>query len=426
MSILSKLTLPPRWYRGPAFGLPIILVCTLGMVGQIGPIIYNAFGFFASALEDQYGWARGDMFVSLTIVSVAIFVAHPPAGLLIDRFGVKRVLLPSLALLGVLFLLTGGLVSRLWHLYTALAALAVLGIGANSMFYVRVISNWFDKRRGLVIGLVAAGSGLGVAVVPKAVQEIIDALGWRSGFYALGLVNLLVILPAMAVFLRDKPDDLGLGVDGGAAAADRDATLSGLPVAEAVKTKSFWLLLAAIGVSVFALYGVAPNMALILKDRGIGSDGAGLAALVLGSGMVVSRLSVGVLVDRIFAPHVGVGVFVLTTLGFALLTFAGSDLSLVLVAAALLGVGLGAEVDLIGFLVGRYFGLRHFGTIYGLVFLGFLAGTATGVLVVAQIAEAAGSYLGVLKALCGLSALTVLLFALMSPYDRYQARFRTA
>ncbi len=418
---------PAKWYDGKVFGLPIIMVCMLGMMAQIGPIIYNAFGFFASAMEDQYGWGRGDMYLSLTIVSIAIFLVHPPAGFLIDRFGVKRVLIPSLLLLTLAYALTGLFVSELWHLYLGLAAASVLGVGANSIFYIRTISQWFDKNRGLVLGVVAAGAGLGVALIPPAIQQIIDAGSWRDGFYALALLNLVIVIPMLLLFLRDKPVDIGLTVDGKPQDEDGEkAALTGLTAGQAVKTPTFWLLLFAIGLSVFALYGVSPNLALILKDRGLTTDQAGQAAMVLGIGMFLSRLGVGILMDRIFAPTIGLVVFIMAAGGFGLLAYGGDSVPLLLLAALLIGIGIGAEVDLIGFMVGRYFGLRAFGSIYGLVFLGFLAGTATGVLVVASSGEAQGSFVPILTILMGLTLFTALLFPFMGRYERYRDRFTTA
>ena len=423
-------TLVPRsWYAGPIFGWPVILACFVGMFATIGPLIYAVYGLFVIELEAEFGWSRKDMAFALTIYSLTNAAANPPCGLLIDRFGVRRVLIPSLALAGFLLCATGMLVSELWHLILGLSLISIGGIATNSISFTRTITAWFDRRRGLIIGIASAATGVGVAVFPKLTQQVIAAFDWRAGFIFLGLVFLVFLIPVVSLLMRNDPADVGLKPDGaGAGTGEQTATLpndEGLTVMEALRTKAFWLLLISIGLATFGLWGLLPHLVPLLVDRGWTVEDAAWATFAFGISMAVSRVVVGYVIDQLFAPAVGAVTFMLSAIGFAMIAYGGIGWP-VIVGAVLLGIGIGAEFDLLAYLVGRYFGLRAFATIYALIFIGFLSGTSFGPLALGWTFELTGSYDAFLPVLIAFSVIAAILFMALGPYDQYRARFTGA
>ncbi len=399
------------------------------MFATIGPLIYAVFGLFMIELEAEFGWSRQDMAFGLTIYSLANAAANPPCGLLIDRFGVRRVLIPSLVLAGLFLCALGLFVNELWQLVLGLFLVSVGGIATNSISFTRTITAWFDRRRGLVIGIVSGATGLGVAIFPSWTAQIINIFDWRVGFIFLGLVFLIVLVPAVGLLMRNDPADVGLKTDGENATADQTSLISpnfeGLSVVDAMKTKTFWLMLVSIGLVTFGLWGLLPHLPPLLVDRGLSAGDAAWATFAFGISMAVARVAVGILLDEVFAPIVGTVTFLLSAIGFALIAYGGIGW-LVIMGSILLGVGIGAEFDLIAFLVGRYFGLRAFATIYALIFIGFLAGTSFGPLALGWSYEATGSYDSFLPVLIAFSFVAAIMFLFLGPYDQYRDKFTRA
>lgn len=357
----------------------------------------------------------------LTFVSAAV---HPAFGRLVDRFGVRRTMIPSLLMMAVILATVPLYLSEIWHLWLAFILVPIFGVANNNLPFIRLVTTWFDKRRGLMIGVIASGTGVGLAVLPKITAQVVSHFGWQGGFIFYGLFIVFVTIPIMLILVRDNPESVGLRPDG---AREPDGTTpqtdtSGLTLKEAMQTRGFWFLFTGILFASFALWGITNQMGLILTDRGFTPALAASVAVSLGLSMSAARLIIGYLLDKVFAPIVGGVIFFLTAVGFAILVYVPNEWS-PFIAAALLGAGLGAETELMGYMVSRYFGLRRFGTIYGIVFVGFLLGTSGGPYIYAKTQEILGSYDPALKLMILLMSVTALLFASMGRYDRYRENF---
>lgn len=377
---------------------------------------FGSLGVFMSPLGAEFGWSRTEMSFALTMFTVSQGLAVSLVGYLIDRYGVRRVLLPSLIVYAILLSGIPLLVGKLWHLLLMFFLIGFLATGTNSISYMRIVSAWFDRRRGLALGVTMAGGGLGFFYVPPFVQYLIEAFGWRAGYY--GLVALVILaMPVIYLFLRDSPLDLGLTPDGIAAEksdVDRRAQF-GLLRAEAVKQGSFWKLIVIFALLAFCLFGVLPHLFPMLMDRGMPGSQAAIAASTMGITMIVARWGIGYLIDRFFAPYVAFPCFLLSALGFAMLATGATGWP-VFVAAAFLGISAGAEFDLLAFLTSRYFGLRNFGGIYAYLFIAFLIGASLGPLTYGAVYEHTGSYMWILSA-C--TILTVVAGLIMLTLPRY-------
>ncbi len=408
----------PAWYQKPVFGLPIILACFVGMSGNIGPLVYASFAFVMRDLELDFGWSRSNMTLSISLLTLVSAAVHPAFGRLVDRFGVRRTLLPSLLMMAVILTTLPLYLDEIWHLWLAFILVAIFGVANNNLPFIRLVATWFNKRRGLMIGVVASGTGLGLAFLPKITEQVVSVYAWQGGFVFYGCFILFVTVPTMFFLVRDRPESVGLRADDAGEAEPMPTDNSGLTLGEAMKTLSFWLLFFGILFASFALWGITNQMGLVLIDRGFTPATAALVAVSLGLSMAASRLIIGYLLDRVFAPIVGGVIFALTATGFAILVYIPATWA-AFAAAALFGVGLGAEIELIGYMVSRYFGMRRFGTIYGCVFVGFLLGTSGGPYMYARSQEILNSYDPSLKAMILLMLVTAVMFACMGRYDRY-------
>ena len=364
------------------FGWRVLAASVVGMTLSPGPLFWGSLGLFVTVWQADFGWSRPDIMLSLTVVTIASIPAMPVIGWLIDRFSVRQVLLPSIGILIVLLALTPVVLSSLFTLYLMFFLAGSLTVGTQSIAYIRALSSWFQKYRGLSIGITAAGLGLGYAIVPPIVQWAISSFGWKSAYWTLALIVAAVSVPMMFLYIKNKPHAEGT--------TNVDAT--GLSVGQAVRTREFWIVAVAILTVASVFNALLPTMVPLLTDRGLSRAEAVVAASTMGIAMTISRIGVGVLIDRIFAPYVACVVFVVASVGLLALSQSGASLPLAYTAAFLVGLGFGAETDLMGFLVGRYFGLRSFGKIYGIVLSCFLVGTGLGPYLFSLAAQQQGDY----------------------------------
>lgn len=415
------------WYQKPVFGWPILLACFIGMLGNIGPLIYASFSFIIRDLELSFGWSRSNMTLSISLLTLVSAAVHPLFGRLVDRFGARRTLILSLLMMAFIVAAIPFYLNEIWHLWLAFVLIAIFGVANNTLAYIWLIATWFDKNRGFMIGLAASGTGLGLALLPQITEQAVALHGWQGGFFFYSLFILCVTVPVMVVLVRDTPESVGLLADGaheperpehGVAVTD----IPGLTVGEAVQTTSFWLLTLGILFASFALWGITNQMGLVLMDRGFTPSLAASVTVALGLSLSAARLIIGYLLDRIFAPIVGGVIFTLTAVGFALLVYIPAQWA-TFCAAVLLGAGLGAETELLGYMISRYFGMRCFGAIYGIVFIGFLLGTSGGPYMYARSQELLGSYDPSLQFMILLMLITAIMFSCMGRYSRYHSKF---
>ena len=407
------------------FGSTIALACFVGMTGNTGVILFAGTGVLIKPLTQEFGWSRGDVSLALTLLTVGIALGVLVSGRLIDRYGARRVLCASIAL-SILVILTGPLyVATLPLFYTMMLLAALLGAPTNTIGYARVISDWFDKRRGLFIGINSAGAGLGFTLAPLVCNWALGIGGWRAGYFSLGLLLLFIVFPTVYLLLIDKPADVGMLPDGARESTTVDqetADTSGhLSLGEAVRTRVFWLMIVIMPCVAFSLNGIFSQLAALLTDRGIDMTTAALVVSTMGISMLMARVLIGYIVDKLFAPMVAVAVFILVLAGVCLLIY-GQHLSLYIIAAILMGVGIGTESDLMVFLTGRYFGLRHFGTIFSWVFIAHMTGTSLGPYIMGSSYDLHGNYIPILQVCLGLLALSTVLFAFLGRYDQYTRR----
>ncbi len=196
------------------YGWWVVLASGVGLAMHFGPIIVATFGVFLKPLSQEFGWNRTQISLAFSLATLGITVAVPLVGRLVDRFGARRVILPAVLLFGLSVLSLSFLSAHLWHFYAIYLLIGVVGSGTTPVPYAKVLSRWFDRRRGLALGLAIAVSGLGGMLMPSVAQALIAAVGWRHTYVLLGLMAMGVAIPVVGLLLKETPQMMGLEPDG--------------------------------------------------------------------------------------------------------------------------------------------------------------------------------------------------------------------
>jgi len=348
----------------------VVFGSTLGLIVGNGPIVFFTFGLFLGPVTREFGWDRATFSSSLLVGHACAAAAYPFLGRAIDRYGIRRVSLTSIVLFA-LSLASLSLTPPSPAVFIAMAGLVGLcSAGQAPLPYAKAVTSWFDEHRGLALGIAMTGIGIGATLVPQLARAVIDGYGWRTGYVALAVLMLSVAFPVVAIFIRE-PDSHARTITYG------NSILPGLTIGASVRSASFWLLAIPVFLVVTSINGIVAHLVPLLTDRGFAIGQATSTLSAVGLSTIAGRLVSGYLLDRFFAPHVAAGLFLLPLAGVGILA-AGPGGTALLIAAIALGFGLGAEVDVIGFMVSRYFGLRSYGAIYGCMFAIFTVGTGLG------------------------------------------------
>jgi MFS family permease len=320
---------------------------------------------FDSAILKEFGWSRGDFKFRDLLTLVVAGWAAPLAGILIDRLGVRRLMMLGLALFCVLYFLYGR-IDNLFHLYAIHVGFAVVLVCAGVNIAVILASQWFVKHRGTAVGIAVMGSSLGGIVYPTAIVSLIGAVGWRQGFAWMTLVPLLFL--ALVFLLVRSPAEKGLMPYGDAEAAEVDRRSAGdLTYSEAIRTRSFWCLAIVAMTTFYAVLSVVAHLFLHMRDLGFDARAAGVALAVLFTPGLVSKFLFGFLADRFNPRRVFIANLLIMLAGLMLL--ATQSKALVWAAIGIIGFGWGGAYTLIQLQAVNNFGLTHSGKILGTITL---------------------------------------------------------
>ncbi|WP_345944788.1 MFS transporter [Variovorax sp. dw_954] len=360
----------------------IVLGSVLGLIVGNVTVLQFSTSVLMKPIMAEFGWNRSVLSAAVMLGSFCAAAATPFVGRLIDKHGVKPITLLAISFFA---LSTAAMSLAPAAAPVFIGMFCVLGVfsgGQAPLPYAKSIAGAFDRRRGLAMGIAMTGVGLGTALIPKLAQLYLDNFGWRGAYVALGATVFVIAFPAVALFLSEPTARRG---------ALTSAMLPGLEARQVVRTTNFWVLSFVFLCIPIVANGIIVHLAPLLTDRGIPAQQAVSIFASIGASLIVGRLACGYFLDRFFAPHVAIAFIVIPALGVITL-LASSDPVLTTVGAVMVGIGLGAEVDLIGYLQSRYFGLRAFGQVYGYLFAIFTVGTGLGPFVMAATFDATGSY----------------------------------
>jgi MFS family permease len=400
------------------YGWYNVTVAFFGMALSYAMFTVFAFGTFVKPLEEEFGWQRGELSFALTMTNIAVVIASPSLGFIIDRLGVRRVLIPSLILMGLAVASMTLMTGNIWHFYAMYLLIPILGAGTLPQSYSRVIIAWFNHRRGLALGIALSGFGVGAAIVPSFAQMMIEIYGWRMAYLGFAAAILCVSLPMTILLLKENPQEMGVRPDGNNDDEVIDTSTAmnvSLTGSEAAKTRSYWLILVSFLLVGIAITSILAHLVPMLIDRGVEPRTAALCMTALGIGLIFGRILAGFLMDYFFAPYVA-ATFLLGLVAGIIILALGTSNGLVFVAAMFVGLATGSEISEIAYICSRFFGPRSFGQIYGIMFAAFQFGSAFGPPMMGLYFDRTGNYIGALWVLAAIAMTGAILIALLGPY----------
>lgn len=403
-----------RHARQIFYGWWVVLASAFGLFWGI-PISVYSFSVFFKPLMQEFHAGRAAISLGFTLKLVAGALCATPAGWLIDRYGPRRVILIGTATFGSILLANRFFSGSIGQFYFFYGLLGLSIHGVSPIPYGSLVSQWFEEFRGLALGLTMLGIGLGAMIMPSLAQTLITRFGWRTAYSILGASVLLICWPVVAFFVKEKPKDFGLLSHRDSAKTDCvEDVRHGLTAREAWRSRDFWFMACAFSLVSASVQGCVIHMAPMLSDRNLGTRAAASGSSLIGAAVMIGRVGTGYLLDRTFAARLSSILFAVSGLGIALLLL--GNRSAAFPAAFLVGLGLGAEVDLIPYLASRYFGLRDFGKVYSSLFAAFALAGALGPLIMGAGYDRTGSYTAPLVGFCLAILLATVLMTRLGPY----------
>lgn len=367
-------------YSGP------LAACFVGMMFGVAAIPFYTLGVFAGPVTTDTGWTMQQYQTAFTFIIAGTLIG-PLLGHLCDKIGARPVAIISIIAFG-LSLGSLGLAAGqgLYAFYAAWIVMALVGQGTGPVIWTHIIGHTFIYNRGLAFGIVLAGSGVFAAFGPALAATFIDQWGWQIAYALFGLLVILVPLPLAVLLLKALPDG-----NTPPQVYDETDKEHGITLRGAMRSYRFYLIGLSFFIIAFGVAGLITNMIPILQSGGVSlQEGSRLIGLV-GISVIAGRLIVGALLDRIWAPGVSAVVLLCPALACLLLLdgFAGWQ---AIVAILLVGFAAGAEFDIVAFLATKYFGLRAYGKIYGLLYIALFVGAALSPPVFGWVFDTYGSY----------------------------------
>ncbi len=384
-------------------GWRALVASSLGVGVGLGGVPFFTLGVFLKPLSEAFGWSRAELGATSMCLSIGAGLSTPFIGGLADRLDLRRIALLSLVAMSVAFLGLTQLNGDIRMLYLGIVLLALFGCGTSPLIWAYAVTTWFDNARGLALGLTLAGSGVAAIASPRLVDALIASHGWQAGYIGIACFTGLIALPIIwLLFPGKRPHMVG--------AEAKAAIQPGMSVRDTVRSLRFWQLAWGVLLVNVAIGAILVHFIALLTDQGMTRATATSIAGMLGGAVLVGRLGIGYLMDRVGACALAGIVFTFPAVGLVLLATTPDGAALASVSGILFGLASGSEVDLLAYITGRMFGLRRFGTIYGLLIVAHLIGGGTGPILLGHVHDVRGSYgpgLVAIAAACVFGALLI-------------------
>ncbi len=365
--------------RQPAYGWVIVAACSLMIFITYG-LIYS-YSVFFKPLAEHFQWDRATVSMVYSLAVIIRGAVSIGAGWLADRFGPRKLLIGCGLFMGAGYLLASQ-VTALWQFFLAYAVVEAIGMSGIFGVGTALVSQWFTRNRGLALGIVASGSGLGTFLIVPGAERLVAALDWDGAFVVCGIAaGVLMILGAS--FLKRPPQDV--------AQLKSVTPQKGTPVAKSLRDSRLYLIMFCFLLFFFGTQMIMVHLVNHATDQGIDPLVAATFMSVIGIISIAGRLSIGVLADRI-GVHLCMVISGLCLIASFVLALFTTTLWGFYLFAVIFSIPYGGEVTLIPLVIGRYFGTRAMATLMGFTIFVIGLGGALGAWVAGRIFDVTGSY----------------------------------
>ncbi len=383
-----------------------------------GPGQSHIFSVYITPISDDLDISRTSISSAYAAATLLAAFGLPYVGRLIDRLGVRRVVLCVSILFGFANFAFGH-ITGLVTLALAFGALRFLGQGSLMLSGNYLVSQWFSQRRGIALSLTALGFSLSMAAHPPLAQWLIDQVGWRASWFWLGIVTWALLVPMIVILVQNRPEDMGLRPDGAIApdvpsVSGRDAMDVGLTLHAAVRTPSFWII--ALGLSSLSMLvtGMFFHQVSVFSLQGLDARIAARAFSISAIVMIVTMPLFGHLLDRLPTRPMFTSALLIMSASLVALAQVDDVASMILFSVffGLANAGLQSHYT---FMWARYFGRRHLGSIQGAAQTIGVVGASIGPLPLGLAFDLFGSYSGTLYLLAGLPVVCASMLLFLRP-----------
>ena len=378
----------------------IVLATASGQLIQ-GGFVFWCMGLYTATFEDVFGAPRAQINLIETCLTVATNLLSPVAGILIDRWSIRHLMIIGMVAmgLGLLILSQAGTLFQVWVVWASLIPLGVLLIGAIPS--AALVSRWFIRRRGLALGFTATGSSLGGFLVPPLMTWLFLEWDWRTGLQV-GACICFAVIPIFFWLLRNEPADLGLSGEPNEASANSsthtaktitaDAGDWGIP--QLLRSQIFWLQMIVSGSLLAVTLGMLANLSLHAKDLGVTGQSTAVLYSIIAICSFSGKALTGYLMDRFGIQRCGYLICAFLSSGLMILLSVQNYGGLV-AGAFVMGLGYGGVVPLWTNMPARAFGAGSVGRALGVMNPLHIPITATSAPLAGYISDTTGSYDGV-------------------------------
>jgi len=401
----------PRFF----YGYVVVLASFCAMV-VAGGTTYT-FGVFFKPLLTEFGWTRAMTSGAFSLYMVLHGFLYIVTGRLTDRFGPRLVVTACGCFLGLGYLLMSQ-VSAIWQLYLFYGVIMAIGMSGLFVPTLSTIPRWFVKRRGMMTGIVASGVGVGTVVMPPLASQLISIYDWSNSYIAVGIIALVLIIPA-AQFLRRDPGQIGQLPYGKNEVKEEGLNLEarGFSPQEAIHTRQFWMLGGLYFCHGFLLQATMVHIVPHAIELGISAIIAANILAIIGGLNVVGRIGMGSASDRIGNKLSLIIAFMVMSVALLWLQVA-QELWMLYLFAAIFGFGYGGQTALMAPIAAELFGLRAHSTILGIVVFVVTIGGAAGPIIAGHIFDITNSYYLAFSICATLSIIGFILTSFLRPIAR--------
>ena len=392
---------------------PVVLAAFVGM--GMSTIAQYTISLFIEPIEAEFGWTRAQIMSGMIITATLGVLCAPLIGAAIDRFGPRRFGIAASLAVPLCFSLLGTTNDNVWVWRALWFVFGLSTILLQPAVWTSAIAGFFEKGRGFALACVLCGSGFSSILMPPLAYFAIDRFGWRLGFATISLFWFVLVFPLVTLFLTSHKDRARTSGSEQSHAATRNF---GFVLRHVILSRKFLQVAIAALLIATVVVSIVTSLVPIMTANGIDrAEAAGIAGL-LGFSSIGGRLTVGWLLDRVEARYLAAVMLSLPLLAIFLLVQMPHSVPAAIAAVLIIGLALGAELDLMAYITSRYFELTFFGTLFGTIG-GFvtLAG-GMGPVLLNLVFDATGSYVPALLGAIPVSLAAALLFLLLGPYPK--------